>query len=690
MRRISLILLLLFVSTTLVLAQDVEPQIEGPVQLQTEGKWVPGNMIDGGHYVPVKLVETLPPALLDPNSPEADAATDECSAAPLLDLTAPAGDGGQTITRDMTNNATDPNVVSCMYGNPPNPQGSRSVWYQFTAPTSGKVVVESRPNITFLDNYDTVIIIHTGTCAALVLQGCNDDYNGFLSRAEALVRRGQTYYVEVVDWHVGVNRDAILNLIAWIEDADSVWENNLQDIPNIRSRHAMVGVEDDIYIISGQTTVDDNPIRTARLDRYSIDTQEWEVLSFLLGPDGFGYSNGDAAVVNDRIYIPAGYIGDNDEYAGIHYVYSIEDNAWSTTVQAPFPNLPTAYYTVVEVPEQQGYYLIGGLNGPPLDVALSQAQDMMLFFRQGSGVVPDTWFDVFNSLTTPRYYHVAGRLVDPAGWICVVGGLTNGNLFPTQGECFTPVGDWVPIARLNIQRFAAESVVGPDGRWYVYGGYDASLNLVAEVEVFTPPDPGTPGDLGSWAILDAPFDLNQPERAWPRGDAIGNRVWLTGGETYLDPNNTGAGSVALPIMQSWFVVPTFPDNLYFPLVGNLFDGVEPNDNFFSATLLQIGEQFQSNFNGPEDYYDVYAVDLTSPGRLEMHLRDIPTGANYDLYFYTDQKVLLRAGLNVGTLDERFGVSDLQPGRYYLIVVREVPITAPPPLDNYRVWVEYIP
>ena len=690
MRRFSLCLLLLLASTTLVLAQDARQDDDDPLQLQVEGKNYPGNMIEGGQYVPVNLQRTDPPETIDPNSPEADAATDECTGAPVLDLAGPAGDGGQTFTRDMTTNLVDPDVSACMYGAPPSVQGHRSVWYQFTAPTSGRVVIESRPNLTFFDNYDTVIILHTGTCAALTQVLCNDDYNGFLSRAEGFVARGQTYYVEVVDWHLGVNQDAILNLVAWIESADSVWEGNVTEIPNIRSRHAMVAIDDEMYIISGQTTVGPNSTRTSRVDRYNVNMQTWVTAAPLLAQDGFGYSNGDAAVVGDRIYLPAGYVGDNDEYAGAHWVYDTLTNDWSTTIAAPFPNLPTAYYTVVEVPEQQGYYLIGGLNGPPLDVALSQAQDMMLFFRQGSGVVPDSWFDVFNPLTTPRYYHVAARLEDPAGWICVVGGLTNGNVFPTQGECFNPAGDWVPIDRLNIQRFGAESIVGPDGRWYVYGGYDVSLNLVAEVEVFNPPDPGVPGDLGSWQILDPPFNLEQPERAWPRGDVVGNRIWLTGGETYLDPNNTGAGSVALPIMQSVFFVPTLPAQEYFPFMANNFDGDEPNDNFLTATRLFFEEDYYSNFNGPEDYYDLYFVDLPAPGTLAIDLTNIPSGANYDVLLYTDNKVFLKGGLNVGNQDERVAVQGLPAGRYYIMVVRALPITGPPPLDNYRLFVEFIP
>ncbi|MCB8960358.1 MAG: pre-peptidase C-terminal domain-containing protein [Ardenticatenales bacterium] len=688
MRRAPLFLLLILFSTTWVLAQaDATAQPE-PLRLETEGKAVPGNMIDGGQWVPVKLEPAAPPATIDPASPEADAASDECSLAPELDLSTQAGDGGQTFTRFMTTAASDPNVLSCMFGAPSSPQGYRSVWYTFTAPTTGRVVIESRANPDYLDNYDTVIILHTGTCAALTQLVCNDDYNGFLSRTSGFVVRDQTYYVEVVDWQFGVNFDAILNLVAWIEAPETVWSDDDQvTMPELRSRHGAVAVGNQLYVIAGQTVVNNNPVRTGRMDRYDTVTGQWTQLASMPGPDSFGYSNGDAAVVNNKIYLPAGYIGLNDQYDGTHWVYDIPTNSWSTTVSAPFPFEPSAYYTVVEVPAQQGYYLIGGLNGAPLDPA-SPAQNTMLFFRQGSGVIADTWFNVFNPLTTPRYYHVAAMLTEPNGWICVVGGLTTGNIFPTQGECFNSSGDWIPIARLNIQRFGAESVIGPDGRWYVFGGYDSSLNLVPEVEVFTPPNPGIPSDLGSWAVLDPPYNLNAPARAWPRGDVVGNRIWLTGGETYIDPNNTGAGVVALPIMNSLFIVPEFPRQAILPLVFADHQMGEPNDTLSNAAYIPLNTPFFSNFESSQDFYDVFFFDALAAGNLNVTLSNIPSGADYDLYLYDANKLLVQFSRNLGNLDEQIQHSGLPPGQYYLVVVRALPITAPPPQTNYRLFVGF--
>ena len=93
---------------------------------------------------------------------------------------------------------------------------------------------------------------------------------------------------------------------------------------------------------------------------------------------------------------------------------------------------------------------------------------------------------------------------------------------------------WNSIASPNIRRFNAGSAVGPDGRWYVFGGTtlivptsgSPYLAPVATTEVY---DPTT----NTWTSLSQHYNLgsidnNTPNRAWPRGGVVGDTIWVLG------------------------------------------------------------------------------------------------------------------------------------------------------------------
>jgi len=75
-----------------------------------------------------------------------------------------------------------------------NHSAAKSVWYRFTAPSDGRITAD-----TFGSSYDTLLSVHTGTCAALtaVSGGCNDgndDARGSQSQVTFSVVGGTTYF----------------------------------------------------------------------------------------------------------------------------------------------------------------------------------------------------------------------------------------------------------------------------------------------------------------------------------------------------------------------------------------------------------------------------------------------------------------------------------------------------------------
>ena len=88
-------------------------------------------------------------------------------------------------TSGATTDASDPSPTCG------NRSRARSVWYRFTARTSGTLTAN-----TFGSSYDTILAVYTGTCGALspVAGGCNDDASGLQSRVTVAVTAGTTYY----------------------------------------------------------------------------------------------------------------------------------------------------------------------------------------------------------------------------------------------------------------------------------------------------------------------------------------------------------------------------------------------------------------------------------------------------------------------------------------------------------------
>ena len=69
-----------------------------------------------------------------------------------------------------------------------------TVWYSFTARTSGTATIDTVGGST---NYDTVLAAYTGSLGALTKVACNDDYSGLQSRISFACTVGTTYRIQL-------------------------------------------------------------------------------------------------------------------------------------------------------------------------------------------------------------------------------------------------------------------------------------------------------------------------------------------------------------------------------------------------------------------------------------------------------------------------------------------------------------
>lgn len=599
--------------------------------------------------------------------------SDTCSAAPEFNVPG----GAQSVTNGMTTSPSDP-PLACMWGSPSSPQGFRTTWFKFNSPFSGIVTVDTTGS-----TYDTVLAVYTGGCTNPTQLACSDDDNYFSSQVSVPIFANQDYYVEVADWHLGVSGTATANISAWI-NKETNWEiDNLMPLP--RTRHAVGILNDNIYVISGQTIAAGNPVRTPRVDRYNTTTGTWaQMTSMPAGSDGLGYSNTSAALLGDHIYLPSGYIGNNNIYDGTHWVYTISGNTWFTTTPAPWAgNQPAIYHEAVAYTGGlvDGFYVVGGLTGPlPLTTPNStwEAHREMYFYNPDL----DVWFNR-QPMISGRFGHTAAvQRIGNNNYICVVGGIGQDDDDPillSGGECYNIDGDvWsITTGPLNYPRYNAGSAVDQNGDWYVFGGTNNLGESVAITEKYN-------RATNTWVALNSRFNLGsedpneplRPARAWPRGGFVGQTLWVVGGH-----RNTSFGDLVINLVEKLFLP---LDGVYLPIIRHEEVVGEPDDTFGEARRIVVGQALFGAFYDTDDYVDIYYFDLSIPYSFVATLSNMPVGVNNDLVLYTSNKIFLGRSDNPGANNEII-TGTLNPGRYYLVVER---VTPPPGSDphpsSYRI------
>lgn len=621
----------------------------------------PTQMITGEQeWQPIELTEIteLNESFLD--SPLADSATDICTAAPPLTITELQGDGGQVDVNNFEVEGSDP-ILSCRWNGPA--QGYRTAWYYFVATSNGHVLLQTVNNN---HPYDTILAVHSGSCGAFTEIACSDDSNGFFSEVTITVRKGETYYVEIADWNPFAPTTKTLSLLAWMKPIVSNWTLETY-MPQALTRHATAVSGNSIYVIGGQKSNLGTVDISNSLWRYNTVTDSWKALQDM---PGTGYANTTAVQINGRIYVPSGYVG--GAYDMTHWVYDIAGNVWFEL--AAIPNTtPFAWAAAVPLANGNGYYVTGGLNAIDTANSADDVRSEVHFYS----ITGQSWQLLQQPMNDARYAHTAAMVNNR---VCVVGGLkhdgTNQILLP-DGECYTG-SSWSPIAPMNIPRYMAASTVGPNGKWYVFGGLGVDSNgkiyAVSETEMYDPIS-------NTWTLLPVNDDLggtiSLPARAWPRGGRVGSTFWALGGNNIEQQPLSFVESLFLPTRS-----------VLLPVIMSNFGGDSlPDDNFADARPLAFNVPQYHNFNNNEDFYDVFYFDLKTLASVTVRLSQIPNDSNYDVFVYNSQKELRGAGENVFLgMSETVKTSLLPAGRYYIMVKRIEPLGIPNKAD-YRIIVE---
>jgi hypothetical protein len=567
--------------------------------------------------------------------------------------------------------SSDP-ILTCMWGNPSNPRGWRTVWYKFVAPVSGHLAVNTSFEASnFTDSYDTVLGLYQsadGTCGTLTMIGCDDDSNGFFSETTAFVIEGRTYFIEVADWSFDVVGDATLRLSVVLEEGDTLWQRFGREESGWttpRSRHSIVSDGRFIYLVGGESEVV-QPVPQGVTDRFDTLTRTWVHEGLRPIPRPY-YSRTSAALLGGTIYVPSGYTGNNQAYAGEHWVYNIATNRWERGVDVPWSSMSPsgaayAWHQAVASPPNNGYFLTGGLLSgdpsqlvPPIDIVPTSN---LLFYDAGNGA----WSQL-NDMDTARFAHVAALLNTPQGrQVCVAGGLTRlyrdpqDDLAAVVGsvECYNIVTQqWTTRAAMNFPRFSAGSAVGPDGKWYVFGGVNTQLTTVTLTEVY---DPMT----DTWEVLDSRYSVRRPGRAWVRGAFANNGLWIFGGEQI-------PGNLVVPLVER-LAAPGA--GTWLPMaVHNSGPQLEPNDTLEEAIPIGLGQTVAHTFGDFEDFFDFFSFVAPTPDQYIATLTHIPAENDYDVYIYNRDKLLVGHSINVGNQNETAITFRLDPGIYYVMVMR---------------------
>ncbi len=117
---------------------------------------------------------------------------------------------------------------------------------------------------------------------------------------------------------------------------------------------------------------------------------------------------------------------------------------------------------------------------------------------------------------------------------------------------------------------------------------------------------------------------------------------------------------------------TSSGRLYLPVFMKDYfcDPCEPNDSFGSVTCCLASDvELHAYFASEQDNEDIYCIQLQADHAIEIWLAEIPSGADYNLYLYDLNVVLIGYSGNIGNMAEHILTGTLPSGRYYVRVQR---------------------
>ncbi|KAK4960885.1 hypothetical protein LTR10_001374 [Elasticomyces elasticus] len=182
-----------------------------------------------------------------------------------------------------------------------------------------------------------------------------------------------------------------------------------------RQEHAVVSLDDDIYVLGGVATSDSGELNTInRAEYYQISEELWHVSAPL--PQPLNHLN--VATVNGKIYLLGALSGGANWTArGESYVYHPGNDSWTEITS--MPNGTARASSAVGVLDDV-IYLAGGMTY--LDLTNNGTQDSVSTVSSYN-VSSGAWYTYFPPLPQPRQ-HVGGAVVK--GVFYVVGGREDG------------------------------------------------------------------------------------------------------------------------------------------------------------------------------------------------------------------------------------------------------------------------
>lgn len=638
---------------------------------------LPKSMIDGISGLSVETTNSQ--GLLRPQAISALPPSDNCEGAPPLVITPGLNEGVSANIAWASEESSDP-VLACMLGAPTRPKGYRTVWYELDALPYNRVLLD-----TFSSGYDTVVSVYRGTCDNLVPINCNDDTVEFTSELMVHIddipepangEEEEKYYVQIADWNPGLSPDPTLRLSVIMDPVIPEWDTVVSKPANpVISRHAVVAHGQNIYVVGGQTGGTGLPQISNQLLKFDTTSERWADPGEVNQIPGVGYSNTTAVMLNHAIYLPSGYNGNDLGYDGLHWQYDINRNSWKTVASIPTSMLPGGvpfgWAAAAAHPSQLRYYLTGGMSSTVLGAeTASVSSEVYVYFPSSAG---GSWAKQ-KAMQAGRYAHTAAwvRQGNLDLGLCVAGGLgtatdDEGNdvaIIHSSMECYQPGDEWEYKGNMVIARYGAGSALGPDGRWYIFGGRDANHEPVAQTEVY---DPAT----NSFSVLEPEYDLGRydtlPARFWPRGAVVGNNLWVVGGSIQED------GESALAAMDRLYIP---SDRLYIPFMSGKYDDDKRNDDSFdTARHMGFGGRQYRNFDQQLDFFDFFTFNLTEERRVTIDL-EVPDNNDFNLDLYGQNKLLWGSSRDSRQGDDEHITMFLQPRRYFIKVSRAYPTSQP--------------
>jgi DNA-binding CsgD family transcriptional regulator len=247
------------------------------------------------------------------------------------------------------------------------------------------------------------------------------------------------------------------------------WTSNAP-LPEPRSRLALVGANNRLYAIAGETAAG----ITGQMQIYNIQANVWSA-----GPNKpTAVANVGGVVLDDRIYVPGGTTADSS-VTNVLEVYDLQAGRWEARAILP---VPLSAYSLAVLGSK--LYLFGGWDGKTYR-ADTWRYDPVL----------DAWSAV-TPMPEPRGFAAASAL---AGVIYVVGGydgeqeLATVQAYDPTGEG-SPAGPWSSRAPLNQPRAGLGLAAVGSQLYAVGGGWITPLAFNEQYDIGT----------GAWSRIETP------------------------------------------------------------------------------------------------------------------------------------------------------------------------------------------